>query len=352
MDTVIAPGAFGKPTVALLSKNQKLAVLLLMLDSDSAAEIIRRLPEEELLPVVQAMNELNLIDQDTQADVLREFTGVAVSAGAAISGGANQVQSLLEKGVGLFKASEIISRVSPSPPPVAAMEQLSEMEPRQILNLLRNEQPQIIALVICHLAPAKASQLLALMRTELREQVLLRIGSMQPTSIDALEKVIEVLQPKLANQQPRAQNQRGGVKMVAEVLNAMDKSVSKSILISIEEQHPELGQAIRQKMFTFDDLARLDNMALQMILREIDKRDLAVALKAASDRVQNSLLASMSRRAAESLMEEVNLLGPVKLKEVEAAQASILDTARRLESEGEIDLAAPQPQTPRFQMAR
>jgi flagellar motor switch protein FliG len=350
MESSHEPGLNVPSDVSKLSKVQKLAALLVMLNPENAAQIIKNLEEYELEAVSAEMAKFTMINQEMQIEILREFSDVAVEAGTAIIGGVDCTQSLLEKAVGSFKASEIISRVSPSRAPVAAMQQIVEMDGRHIFNLIRHEQPQTIALVISYLSPEKASQLLSLIRPEVREQVIERLATLAPTPIEVVEKVVEVLQHKLGNKHTRALNQTGGVKMAAQVLNALDKTVSKSILISLEERNPELGQAVRQKMFTFEDLARLDATALQKILREVDMRDLAVSLKTASEKLKATLLSCISKRAAETVQEEIGFLGTLKLREIEAAQLKIIEVVRRLEGEGEIELGET-PQSSRYETA-
>lgn len=324
--------------VSKLTKVQKLAALLVILGPDSAAQILKNLEEYELDAISTEMSKFAMITQEMQTEILREFSAVAVEAGTSILGGVGYTQNVLEKAVGLFKASDIISRVSPMRAPVAAMQQIIDMEPRQIFNLIRHEQAQTIALITSYLPPEKASQLLALLRPELREQVVERLASLAPTPIEVVEKVVEVLNQKIGGKQTRALNQTGGVKMAAQVLNAMDKNVSKSILIALEERNPELGQAVRHKMFTFEDLVHVDPSGLQKILREVDMRDLAVSLKTASEKLKGTLLSCISKRAAETVNEEISFMGPLKLKEIEAAQMRIIEVVRRLESEGEIEL--------------
>ncbi len=227
------------------------------------------------------------------------------------------------------------------------MKQLADMEPRHLFNLLRREQPQTIAMVACYLTPEKMSQVLLLMRPDLLEDVVARLGAISPTSVEAVEAVVEVLQPKLRNLQHRPYNQTEGSKMAAQVLNAMDKTVSKSILMSIEERNPELARAIGRKMFTFEDVCRLDASVRQKILQEVSKKDLAVALKPAGEKTQNSLLSAISKRAAEAIREEMSFMGTVSLKDVEAAQNAIIEVAKRLESDGEVDLGSgPKSPTP------
>jgi flagellar motor switch protein FliG len=232
-----------------------------------------------------------------------------------------------------------MARVSPSKTPVVgAMQKLVDLETRQIFNLIKQEQPQTIALITSYLPSEKASQLLAIMRPEQREAVVERLATLSPTPIEVVEKMVEVLLAKLSSKPTRALNQTGGIKSAAEILNALDKNTSKSILSSIEERNPDLGASIRKKMFTFEDLALIDIAGLQKIMREVDIRDLAVALKTASEQLKSTLLSAISRRAAETVQEEMGFLGALKLKEIEAAQMRIIDVVRRLETEGELEL--------------
>src|SRR6266496_1735127 len=208
--------------VSKMSKVQKLATLLVIIGPEAAAQVMKHLDEHELDTVAGEMAKMTVVPQETQREILKEFTGVAVEASSAILGGLAYTQAALEKSVGLFRATNILGRVAPSRTPVAVMQQLADMEPRQIYNLLKLEQPQT-----------------------------------------------------------RALNQTGGLKMAAELLNAVDRNLSKALLIALEERNAELGIGIRQKMFTFEDLVTLDPPSLQKILREIDMRDLAVSLKSA-----------------------------------------------------------------------
>jgi flagellar motor switch protein FliG len=284
------------------------------------------------------MAKMAMIPVEIQREILKEFTGVAVEASTAILGGVGYTQNALEKSVGLFRATNIVGRVAPSRTPVAAMQQIVDMEPRQIYNLLKHEQPQTISLVMSYLGSEKSAQLLVLLRPEMREAVVERLATLAATPIEVVEKVVDVLNHKVGTKHTRAMNQTGGLKMAAELLNALDKNISKTLLIALEERNADLGVGIRQKMFTFEDLVVLDPPSLQKILREIDMRDLAVSLKSASEKLKSALLACISKRAAETVNEEMSFMGPLKLKDIEAAQMRIIEVVRRLESEGEIEL--------------
>ncbi|HSH14521.1 MAG TPA: flagellar motor switch protein FliG [Verrucomicrobiae bacterium] len=321
-----------------MTKQQKLAALLVMMGSQGAGELLKVMEPAEVEAVSAEMTKLGLISHEVQQGILQEFSEVAVQASTALRGGMDYTRQTLEQSLGLFKASDIVGRVSPVRTPVAAMQQVIDMDSRNIVNLVKSEQPQTIALIISYLPPDKASQVLALLRPEIRETVVERLASMAPIPVEVVEKVVEVLNLKLGGKQPRALNQTGGIKSAADVLNSLDKNLSKTMLIAIEERNPELGQAIRQKMFTFEDLAGLDSASLQKVLREVDMRDLAVSLKTANEIVKTALLGSISKRAAETVKEEIAFMGPLKLKDIEGAQQRIIEVVRRLEGEGEIEM--------------
>jgi flagellar motor switch protein FliG len=329
------------PEAALpMTRMQKLAALLIILGPESAAQMLKNLDERELEAVSVEMSRLPVVSQELQEEILEEFAEVAVEASTTMLGGANYAKAALEKSVGLFRASDIISRAGPSPLPLSAMREIIEMDPRQLFNVLKHEQPQTIALVTSYLPPEKGSQIVMLLHGDLREEVVERIATMESTPVEVVERIADVLKQKSGGKPSRAMNQTGGLKGAADVLNSLDKKLSQSVLMELEKRNPELVTSIRQKMFTFEDLARLDTAALQKIMREVDMRDLAVSLKTASDKLKKALLSSISKRAAETVNEEISFLGPLKKKDIEAAQLRIIESVRQLEAEGEVDLSS------------
>ncbi len=324
--------------ISRLTKVQKFAIFLIMLGPDSAAQILKNLDEHELEVITAEMARQSLVSQEVQIAILREFSDVALHASTSVRGGTDFTQQTLEKAVGAFKATNVMGRLAPTRAPVGALEKLVDLDSRQIFNLIKQEQPQTVALITSYLPAEKASQLLAMMKEDQRDQVVERLATLSPTPVEVVEKMVEVLVSKLSAKPTRALNQTGGLKSAADVLNALDKNASKSILNAIEERNPELGASIRKKMFTFEDLAQIDLTGLQKIMREVDIRDLAVALKTASEQLKKILLGAISKRASETVLEEMSFLGAIKLKEIEAAQMRIIDVVRRLETEGEIEL--------------
>ncbi|HEY3863210.1 MAG TPA: flagellar motor switch protein FliG [Verrucomicrobiae bacterium] len=328
--------------VSNMTRHQKLAALLVVLGPDSAAQLLKNLEEQEVELVSMEMSKLSLITQEMRQEILREFSQMAVQASSAALGGPAYTKTVLEKSIGLFRASDIIGRVSPAPIPLGAMRQIVEMDLRQLYNLLKEEQPQTVALVASYLTPEKTSQLMTMFSDAARDQIIERLATLGPTPVEVVETIVQVLSLKTNVKTTRALNQTGGLKTAADVLNAMDRNFSDPLLNELDRRNPELGQAIRHKMFTFEDLLQLDATALQKVMREVDMRDLAVSLKSASAKVKDALLGCISKRAAETVKEEISFLGSVKKKDIEGAQIRIIESVRRLESEGEIELHSTQ----------
>lgn len=320
---------------ARLSRTQKIAMLLVVLGEETSIAFLRGLQPDELEAICAEMAKVGMMSIEMQNVVLKEFTDVAIHASTSLRGGFEFTQSMLEKALGLYKAATVISRVLPTRTPVSSMTQIVELEPRQIFNLLKQEQPQTISLILSYLPPEKASQLLIMLRGDLRDQVIERLATLAPTPIEIVEKVVEQLNRKLGTQHTRALNLTGGLKSAANLLNSLDKNLTKSLLQNIEERNPELGQQIRQKMFTFEDVATLETPVLQKVLREVDLRDLAIALKTASDSLKGALLGAVSKRAAETVQEEMSFMGPLKLRDIEAAQLRIIELVRKSEADNE-----------------
>lgn len=330
--------ATGATEFSQLSHLQKLAVLLLVLDPENAVGLMKQLDDHELEAVSAEMAKFTTISQELQRDALMEFSPVAVEAASAISGGIERTQALLEKSLGAFRASDFMAKVAPQRSTMPAMQQIVEMDARHIFNVLRHEQLQTFALVASFLPPEKASELLSFVRPELRDRIVERLATLAPTSMEAVESVAEELRRKVSVTAERPLNHTGGVKIAAELLNAMPKEDSDAILSSLRQKNSDLGDAVLKKMFTFEELQRLDTKTLQKVLQEVDMRTLAVALKPASDGLKNALLSCISKRAAENVKEEISLLGPQKVNQIEAAQMEIIEVVRRLESEGSISL--------------
>jgi flagellar motor switch protein FliG len=322
-----------------LSRIQKLAALLVILGPDAAAQMLRGFEPHEVDAISGEMSKFSMIGQDLQTEILSEFSEVAVEAGTAIRGGIEVTRTTLEKAVGVFKAAEVLGRVVPARSTVSTIHEILDLEGRQIYNLLRDEQPQTVALVLSYSGPEKGAEALSFFPPEQRDKILERIATLAPIPVEVVEKVVEILVAKRGVNPTRALQQTGGVKTAADLLNAMDNTQGETALGSLEERNPELGQAIRHKMFTFEDLASLETVMLQRILREVDMRELSLALKSASDKLKAMLLGCITKRAADAVKDEMSFMGPVRVRDIEGAQLRIIDAVRRLEAEGVVDLS-------------
>jgi flagellar motor switch protein FliG len=257
-------------------------------------------------------------------------------------GGLPYAQRTLGFAKGDFKASSIMGRVGPVGSSVDVIKDISEMEGRQIFNLVKNEQPQTISFVLSYLDPAKSSQIFTLLSPDMREEVIERLGTIESTSLELVGKIVRSLGKHFDTKVRPTFHASGGVRAVADLLNNLDKEMSKGLLVRLEERNAGLGGLVRKKMFSFEDLNRLQPTDLQRVLREVDSNNLAVAMKSASEALREKIFASISKRAAESLRDEISMLGPVRLKDVETAQDAIIHIVHRLEEEGQISLDAEQ----------
>jgi flagellar motor switch protein FliG len=324
--------------VKQLSRAQKLAALLIILGPDSAAEVLRGLDERDMATVTAAMTEMPVIDQRLQREVLREFSEVAVAASVGVTGGAEFARAAIEKALGQAGMRQFMGRFAVGGATASPIYMLAEKETRQLYNALKSEQPQTVALVISFLDRKKASELIGMFAEETRTQIVERLATLVPTPISVVETLGQRLLDRVGSHTALPFNQTGGVQPTATVLKAMDRAASKTLIEAVEKTNPELAKSIRNQMFTFADVAKLDVASLQKVLREIDSRALATALMTASDALKTKILSGLSKRAGEAIQEEMSFIGKVKPKEVESAQQSVIDVVRRLESEGQIEI--------------
>jgi len=327
---------------AKLSRQQKLAILLISIGPDAAAEVLKQFSDTEVELLCREMSALSLVPAEIQRQALDEFSAVIGSSLSSALGGLPYAQRTLEIAKGDYKASSIISRVGPAGTSVDVVKDIGEMEGRQIFNLIKQEQPQTVAFVLSYLEAPKAAEIFGLLSPDMREDVIERLGTIESTSLELVGKIVRSLGKHFDTKVRPTFHRSGGVRVVAELLNAIDKEMSKGLLVRLEERNAGLGAQVRKKMFSFEDLARLQDTDLQRVLREVDAASLAVAMKSATEPLRERIFAAISKRAAESLREEIALLGPVRLKDVETAQDGVIQVVRRLEEEGQISLDAEQ----------
>ncbi len=321
-----------------LNRSQKLALFLILIGPEQASMIMQRLDDGQIELLCREITHFRMVPAAIQQNVIDEFSDIIGQGLSSVLGGARFAQKTLEMAKGDFKAASLLGRIAPIGDTSSVISEIAEMDVRQIFNLIKYEQAQTIAFVMSYLTPSKAAELLIMVHGEQREEVVERIGMMDTTTIDNMNKVVFSLRKHVDQKEQPALHDIGGVRLVADLLNRIEKTVSKGLLTKIEERNPTLGSQIQRKMFSFDDLIQLSTRDLQRVMREIESSDLVVALKAANDNLQRALLGAVSKRAAETLMEEMEMLGPVRLKDVEAAQDRIIQSVRSLEEDGEITL--------------
>jgi len=321
-----------------LTRPQKLAALLIILGPDSAAELLRGLDERDMAAVAAAMTELPVIDQQSQREILREFSEVAVAATVGVRGGAEFARAVIEKALGPTGGRQFMGHFAVGGTAVSPIHQFAAKEVRQIYSALKSEQPQTIALVLSYLNRKKASELIGMFSEETRTRIIERLATLVPTPVSVVETLGQGLLAKIGTHTAMPFNQTGGLQPTATVLKAMDRGASKVLIDALEKNNPELGKSIRNQMFTFADVAKLDVAALQKVLREVDARTLAIALTSTSDELKTKILSGLSKRAGEAIQEEMSFLGKVKAKENELAQQGVIEIVRRLESEQQIEI--------------
>lgn len=333
------PGAEGQAAQApgndRETKLQKLASFLIMMGPELASEILKGFDSRDVKEISGKMATLELVDFKTQQQLLEEFSQLAVQAATSARGGSLFTRNVLEKSLGTWQANEMLQSVSTKQVTTVDTTFLQQFDAQQLVNILKGEDPQTIALVLSYLDSLKCGDVLALLNSDLRTDVVARIASMEAVSLDVLGKVLDMLK-KRAGGEHNLSSKTGGVKSVADVIGSMDPAVSRSLLSSLDEKTPELSSSIKKLLFTFEDLKKLDKLSLQKILREIESRDLSLALKTASEALQGAIFGALPKRAGDSIRDEIKFMGPVRLRDIEAAQEKIIDAMRKLEAEGEI----------------
>lgn len=321
-----------------LTGRQKAAILLISLGPDVSASVYKHLSEEEIEKLTLEISNVRQVDAEKKEMILEEFHQIALAQDYISQGGIAYAKQVLEKALGPEQAMNIINRLT-SALQVRPFDFARKADPAQILNFLQNEHPQTIALVLSYLEPAQAGQILSALPQEMQADVARRIALMDRTSPEMINEVEQVLERKLSTTVVQDYTQTGGIEAVVEVLNAVDRATERTILDALEIQDPELAEEIKKRMFVFEDIVTLDNRAIQRVIREVDNADLLLALKVSSDEVKEVVFRNMSSRMAETFKEEMEFMGPVRLRDVEEAQSRIVAVIRRLEEAGEIVVA-------------
>lgn len=319
----------------MLSGRQKAAILLLGLGPDLASQVLKHLSDAEIEELTLSLASPPAIDRDTRDHVFYEFAELIEAHTYVASGGLTYAQDVLERALGTSRALEIIHRLTSSLQG-RPFEVARRADPLQLLTFLQGEHPQTIALVLSYIAAEQASQVLKALPADVQSNVAQRIARMDRTSPDVVREVERVLETKIASLMTADFSNPGGIDVVVNLLNRVDRGTEKTIMGRLEDTSPDLAEEIKRRMFLFEDIARLDDRFVQRILRDVENKDVTLALKGASDSIQHKFLANVSSRVADQVREDLQFLGPVRLRDVEEAQRRIVAVVRELEESGEI----------------
>lgn len=321
-----------------LTGPEKAAVFLLMLGEDYASDVFKRLDDEEIRNVGRQMAKIDRVDKDDVAALLAEFQGDAGGDEIFLSGD-DMLESALRRALTGERAGEILDDIR-SDWRLTLFQKARKLEPKILVNFLRNEHPQTISLVLSVLECTQAAIILADLKEETQVEVVMRMAELDKVSPDVLVEVDRVLQDELLSVEGMEGQRLGGVEAVAEILNNADRALEAQVLEGVEEQRESLAEEIRRLMFVFEDLMTVDDRGIMAILKEVSTDDLKLALKTASEDLQDKVFGNMSQRAVDMLKEDMEIMGPTRLKDVEGAQQAIIKIAKRLEQEGKVQLAA------------
>jgi flagellar motor switch protein FliG len=317
---------------------QKAAIFLVTIGSEISAEIFKYLREDEIETLTFEIARLETIEPDQKDAILQEFQELMMANQFISTGGIDFARELLEKSLGSQKAIDIINRLTSSLQ-VRPFDFIRRTDPAHLLNFIQQEHPQTIALILAYLEPNKASIILQNLPHEVQSDVARRIATMDRTSPEVLREVERVLEKKLSTLSSEDYSAAGGVESIVEILNLVDRASEKQIIEALEDEDPELAEEIKKRMFVFEDIVMLDDRSIQKVMREVDSQELAKALKSVDTEVQDKIFRNMSKRAASMLKEDMEYMGPVRLKDVEEAQQKIVSIIRHLEDTGEIVIA-------------
>lgn len=322
----------------MLTGRQKAAILLISLGPDASAQVYKHLTEEEMEKLTLDISSVKKVEPEHKEAVIEQFHQIAVAQDYISQGGINYARTILEKALGTDEASNIIGRLTSSLQ-VKPFDFARKADPTQILNFIQNEHPQTIALVLSYLDPGQSSKILSELPQDTQADIARRIALMDSTAPEIIYEVEQILEKNLSTSVTQDYTQTGGLQAVVEVLNGVDRGTEKTILEALEIQDPELAEEIKKRMFVFEDIVTLDNRAIQRVIREVENEDLRLSLKVASEEVKEVVFSNMSTRMAETFKEEMEFMGPVRLRDVEEAQTRIVTGIRRLEDIGEIVIA-------------
>jgi len=317
---------------------RKAAILLVSLEQDRAAQILKRMPPEAVEEISREIASLGEIPPAARREVLNEFYGLALANAYMSEGGLEYAKALLRKSLDEKEADRVIKQVTQQVQ-TTPFSFLQKAESENLLTFIQDEHPQTIALILAHLPPQKSSEILVGLPSAKQVEVVKRIANMEQTNPEVIREVERGLEHRLSDIVSQTFEKAGGVEAVAEILNLADRSTEKGIMEGLEAEDPDLVEQIRRLMFVFEDILLVNDKGIQAVLKEVDNEELALALKTASEELKQKIFKNMSERAAQLIQEDMQYMGPVRVSDVEAAQQKIVDVVRRLEDAGEIIIA-------------
>lgn len=321
-----------------LTGRQKAAILLVALGPEVSAQIFKHLRDEEIEQLTLEIANVRRVDSEEKDDILSEFHQICLAQEYISQGGITYAKDILERALGSQKAIDVLNKLTATLQ-VRPFDFARKADPSQILNFIQNENSQTIALVLSYLTADQSAAILSSLPQEKQADVAKRIALMDSTSPEVINQVERILEQKLSSTSTQDYTSAGGIEAIVQILNGVDRGTERTILDSLEIQDPELAEEIKKRMFVFEDIVNLDNRSIQRIIRDIENADLQLALKVASEEVRDAIFRNMSKRMADTFREEMEYMGPVRLRDVEEAQTRIVATIRRLEESGEIIIA-------------
>lgn len=321
-----------------LSSKQKAAVILTVLGSDVSGEVLRHLSEEQIELLTLEVARLERVSPEQRENVILDFFEMAVAQDFIAEGGVDQARAVLEAAFGADKADEMMRKIV-NAMQVQPFEFLRKADPAQVLSFIQDEHPQTIALILSYMPVNSAAIILSKLPSELRGDVASRIAMMEQTPPEVVRRVEQTLEKKVANVLSQEMTQAGGPKALVDLLNRVDRQTERLILEALEDEQPDLADQIKNMMFVFEDIVQLDDRAIQAVLREVDMKELGTALKGVAGAVSDKIYRNMSERAVSMLKEDMEFMGPVRLRVVEEAQQKIVASIRKLEESGEITVS-------------
>ena len=317
---------------------KKAAIVMVALGSQGSADLMKDFSEQEVEQLTKEIARLDGVTNEMRDAVLKEFHTLGLAQQYVSQGGIDYARELLEKTYGPIRAAEILAKITKSIR-TSGFHLLTEIDASQLVNFIQKEHPQTIALILAHMDKQMAAKLLGALPQDLQFDVAQRIATMESITPDVLEQIEQVLTTEMKDLVGGDTSEIGGVKSLAELLNLADRATEKNVMGNLERDNPELATEIKNLMFTFDDILLLDDRGMQRLLKEVDSKILSLALKNATQDARDKFLRNMSQRAGEMIAEEIQYMGPVKLRDIEEAQQKLVDSVRRLEEAGEVVLS-------------